>query len=124
MKRITNKEYIEKSITNPINLLYKIIFKIELLLMFYLKNGYKLDLKNLVTYNEKIIWMKLYYRKDIMPVCADKYTVRDYIKSKGYEKFLPRLLWQGHDAEIILTVLLPYLFGIETTRLLNFPQCN
>lgn len=38
----------------PMNLLYKISPRIELQVMFYLKQGYKLNLENPQTYNEKL----------------------------------------------------------------------
>lgn len=45
--------------------------------------GYKMNLDNPQTLNEKLNWYKLYYRNDLMPTCADKYLVKDYIRSKG-----------------------------------------
>ena len=44
--------------------------------------GYKLNLDNPQTFNEKIQWLKLYYRNPLMTKCADKVGVREYIKEK------------------------------------------
>lgn len=58
----------------------------------------KLNLKNPITLNEKILWLKLNDFKDNMLVtkCADKYLVREYIKSKGLENLLVEL-YSVHD---------------------------
>lgn len=45
--------------------------------------GYPLDLNNPRTFNEKIQWYKLYYRKPLMTHCADKYLVKNYVKECG-----------------------------------------
>ena len=65
----------------PFNLLYKIAPKFELGLLFRIKQGYKLNLKNPKTYNEKIQWIKINDKNPLMPMCVDKYTVRNYVKS-------------------------------------------
>ena len=65
----------------PFNLLYKISPELTLKILFRLKTGYKLNLNNPVTYNEKLQWIKLYDRNPLMPKCADKYTVRQYVES-------------------------------------------
>ena len=54
----------------PFNLLYKISPELELKLMFFLKQGYKLDLKNPKSFNEKISNMT--------------YLRLDYITKKPY----------------------------------------
>ena len=50
--------------------------------------GYRMNLDNPSTFNEKINWYKLNYRNDLMPICVDKYAVYDYVKSKGLENIL------------------------------------
>lgn len=58
---------------------------------FYRKLGYRLNLENPCTFSEKIQWMKLYYRNPLLTECADKYLVRNYIKSIGGEQYLTKL---------------------------------
>jgi len=63
---------------------------------FYKKMGYKVNLKNPQSYNEKIIWKKIYDRNPLLPITADKYHVRSYIKEVLGEKqadniFIPLL---------------------------------
>ena len=50
----------KRLILTPFNFLYKISPEFEIKLLFRLKQGYKLNLKNPKTYNEKIQWIKLY----------------------------------------------------------------
>ncbi|WP_179347760.1 ATP-grasp fold amidoligase family protein [Winogradskyella pacifica] len=55
--------------------------------------GYSIDLNNPQTLNEKINWLKLYNRKDLHTVIADKFKVRAYIKEKIGEEYLIPLLY-------------------------------
>ena len=45
--------------------------------------GYPLDLKSPKTFNEKVQWYKLYYRKPLMTYCADKYLAKNYVSECG-----------------------------------------
>jgi len=47
---------------------------------FYRKLGYSLNLKNPQSFNEKIVWKKIYDRNPLLPITADKVQVRSYIK--------------------------------------------
>lgn len=100
----------------PFNILYKISPKFELKLLFFLKKGYKLNLENPKTYNEKLNWMKLYYKNELMPICSDKYTVRQYVIDQGCGELLNELLWEGFDPEKIPFDELPNQFVIKVTR--------
>lgn len=100
----------------PFNLLYKISPELELKLLFRIKQGYRLNLKNPKTYNEKIQWIKLYDKNPLMPKCVDKYTVREYVKSKGLENILNDLLWEGFELEDIPFEELPNKFVIKVTH--------
>ena len=100
----------------PLNLLYKISPKAELKLLFRIKQGYKLDLKNPKTFNEKLQWIKLYDKNPLMPKCVDKYTVREYVKSKGCGEILNELLWQGFNPDDIPFEKLPKKFVIKVTH--------
>lgn len=50
---------------------------------YRMKLGRKLNLKDPQRYMDKLQWMKLYYRDPLMQKCADKYSVKDYVRSKG-----------------------------------------
>ena len=47
---------------------------------FYLKKGYKLNLKEPKSFCVKVIWKKVYDRNPLLPLTADKYLVRCYIE--------------------------------------------
>ena len=42
--------------------------------------GYYPNLKNPQSYNEKILWKKIYDRNPLLPIVSDKYRVREYLK--------------------------------------------
>ncbi len=100
----------------PMNVLYSINPKLEIKLMFWLKQGYKLNLKHPKTYNEKINWQKIYYENELFSVCSDKYHVREFVESKGCGEFLNELLWSGFNAEDIPFDTLPEKFVIKVTH--------
>ena len=57
-------------------------------LQYRIKQGRALNLKSPERFTEKMQWYKLYYRDPAMQRCADKYEVREYIRSKGLEHIL------------------------------------
>lgn len=84
-------------------------------LYFRIVLGYKLDLKNPQTLNEKLQWLKLYYwanNKDAIK-CADKYAVREYIKNVGKEELLNDILNSWDKAEDINWEELPNKFVLK-----------
>ncbi len=103
-------------ILTPFNFMYKCNSKAELKLLFRLKCGYSLDLKNPTTYNEKLQWIKLYDRNPLMTKCCDKYQVRKYVESKGVQNILNDLLWVGDSAKDIPYDRLPDQFVIKVTH--------
>jgi len=103
-------------ILTPFNILYKFSPKFNLELLFRLKQGYKLNLDNPITYNEKLQWIKLYDKNPLMPKCVDKFTVRDYVKEKGCAEILNELLWEGFNPEDIPFKDFPNKFVIKVTH--------
>ncbi|WP_171025889.1 ATP-grasp fold amidoligase family protein [Clostridium sp. BSD2780061688st1 E8] len=59
---------------------------------YFHSTGMTLDLENPQTYNEKLQWMKVYWRDERVPICVDKYRVREYVKAKGLEHILIDLI--------------------------------
>lgn len=100
----------------PFNFLYKINPKLDLKILFRLKLGYKLNIKNPITFNEKLQWIKLYDKNPLMPKCVDKFLVRDYVEKKGYSNILNDLLWSGFNPEEIPFDKLPDKFVIKATH--------
>ena len=107
---------LKSALLTPFNLLYKINKKLELEILFRLKCGYKLDLDDPKTYNEKLQWIKLYDKNPLIPKCCDKYTVREYVAGKGCEEILNELLWEGFDPRNIRFDMLPEKFVIKVTH--------
>lgn len=103
-------------ILTPFNILYKLSPRKTLEILFRLKQGYSLNLEDPHTYSEKLQWIKLYDHNSLMPRCCDKYTVREYIKSKGYGKLLNTVIWEGFDPEKIPFRDLPSRFVIKVTH--------
>ena len=85
-------------------------------IMFRLKMGYKLNLKNPQTFNEKLQWLKLYNRKPEYTRMVDKSeanTVAENILGKGY--VIPTLgVWTKFE-EIDFNSL-PDSFVLKTTN--------
>ena len=100
----------------PFNVLYKLNPAWELKLMFRLKQGYPLDLNEPKTYNQKLQWIKLYDKNKLMPLCCDKYMVREYVQNMGCGEILNELLWHGFDPEDIPYDCLPEQFVIKVTH--------
>jgi hypothetical protein len=91
--------------------------KMFLQIMFGIRFGYKLNLKNPKTLNEKIQWLKLNDRTNLHTLCADKLAVRDYIKEKIGEEYLIPLVYATDKAdEITLDKLPEYPVIIKTNH--------
>ena len=75
----------------------------------------KLDLKNPVYFNEKLMWLKLKrYANDPLAIQgADKYMVREYVKDCGLEHTLNELLGVWDDARDIDWDKLPNRFAMK-----------
>ncbi len=76
----------------------------------------KLNLKDPKRFTEKIQWYKLYYKNDLMPMCSDKYAVREYIKSKGLEAILVNLYGVFERPEDICFDDLPEKFVMKLSN--------
>lgn len=68
-------------------------------LLWRLKMGYPLDLRNPRTFNEKLQWLKLHDRNPLYTQLVDKYEVRKFIsKTIGEEYLIPLLgVWDRFD---------------------------
>lgn len=82
-------------------------------LFFRAHQGYKLDLENPKTFNEKLQWLKLYERRPEYALMTDKYLVREYIKEKIGEEVLIPLLGVWENAKDIDFNKLPNSFVLK-----------
>ena len=84
---------------------------------FFKEVGYQLNLKSPKSYNEKIVWKKINDRNPLLPVTADKYKVRSYIKEvlgeeKAKEILIP-LLYITDQPDTIPFEKLPFAFIVK-----------
>lgn len=68
-------------------------------LIYYCRQGKRLDLKNPKTFNEKLQWLKLYDRKPIYSTMVDKYEAKNYVAERiGAEYTIPTYgVWDSFD---------------------------
>lgn len=64
---------------------------------FLKKQGYSLDLDNPKTLNEKLQWLKLNNRNELLTICADKYRVRDWLAKQFGDEYLIPLVFKTED---------------------------
>ncbi|MEQ6376431.1 ATP-grasp fold amidoligase family protein [Bacillaceae bacterium S4-13-56] len=90
--------------------------KLMIKLQYKIATGRKLNLKKPERFTEKLQWYKLHYRDPLITKCSDKYSVREYIASKGYEDILVPLYGVYDRAEDINFEKLPNKFVLKTTN--------
>lgn len=81
--------------------------------------GKKLETKNPVTFNEKLMYLKLnnYNKNKNVFKCSDKFLIREYVKSKGIsDKNLPKLLKVYNNANEIDFNDLPNKFVLKCSH--------
>lgn len=88
--------------------------KTMLKLQYRIKMNRKLDLNNPRRFTEKLQWYKLYYRNPVMKQCANKYEVREYVRSKGLEDTLVKLYAHYDNVDSIVWDELPDEFIIKS----------
>jgi len=87
---------------------------------FYKEVGYPLNLKNPKSFNEKIVWKKIYNRNPLLLITADKHEVRTYIKKalgeeRAAEILIP-LLYVTDQPDTIPIEMLPSDFIVKPTH--------
>lgn len=85
-------------------------------LQYYIKLGRFPQIKNPERFTEKLQWYKLYYRDPIMTEGADKYTVRNFVNSKGLSNILNKLYEVYESPNEIEFPSLPQKFVMKTTN--------
>lgn len=78
--------------------------------------GYRLNLKDPKTYNEKLQWIKLYDHNPLYPVLVDKYKVKKYVADKIGERYVIPLLGVWDSVEDIDWDSLPQQFVIKCSH--------
>ena len=90
--------------------------KFYLNLLYQVRMGEKLNLKNPMTFNEKLQWLKLYDRKPEYTQMADKYEVRKYVADRIGDKYLIPLFGVWEDVDEIDFTMLPEQFVLKCTH--------
>lgn len=112
------------AIKDPKRILIYILYKtarlwpdrIFLKMIFPLRVGYKLNLENPKTFNEKLQWLKLYNRKPIMTIMVDKIEAKKYVANIIGEKYIIPTLGVHNSFEEINFDALPEQFVLKCTH--------
>lgn len=120
-RKIMSFSFIGKTYRFIIFNLYKYFPKIAVMIEFRLVMGYRLNLKNPQTMNEKIQYLKFYDNTILKTKCADKYEVREYVKSKGLGNILNNIIGIYNSPQEINYNALPEKFVLKNT---NGSGCN
>ena len=80
------------------------------------KHGKILNFDAPKTFNEKIQWRKIYDKNPLYVICADKYSVRDYVSKIIGDRYLVPLLGVYSSASEIDFTKLPKQFVIKATH--------
>ncbi len=84
--------------------------------MYYLKCGQSLNLENPQRYNEKLQWLKLYYRDPLWTKMVDKYRVKELVSERVSDKYVVPCLGVWNRAEDIEWDKLPERFVLKTNH--------
>lgn len=114
IKRYYRKSTFTYYLFFPVRKMYNFFFyyiipdKVAIDRKFKKLQGYKLDWNNLVTFSEKLQWLKLYNRKPWYSDCVDKFRVRDYMTKKlGTDRYLIPLYYETLDWRDITSENMP-----------------
>lgn len=121
---ILNNQYLHRIVLNTLG--YSIWYLNKLTnyypekIRFKKRTGYKLNLKNPKSFNEKATYKKIYDRNPLLTITSDKYEVRKYIEKKlgkkEAEKILIPLLYVTDKPETIPFEKLPKNFVIKANH--------
>ena len=130
-KRKENKEKQMKTLEKVRKLICDSTYRLEVLCKYkilklndeeFLKRKYKLifhkelNLEKPSTYNEKLQWLKLNYRNDLLTKLVDKYNVRAYVKDFSNVKLIPLIAGPYHSFDEINFEDLPNSFVLKCTH--------
>ena len=119
-----NYKKIVKALNSPSSIILKILAPVSKLLSdeFYLnllfkkRMGYQLDLNNPVTFNEKIQWLKINYRKPEFANMVDKWEVKSIISKKIGSQYITKGYGVWDSFDVINFDVLPNKFVLKTTH--------
>ena len=83
---------------------------------FVRRLGRRPDLDAPKTFAEKLIYLKMYYENPLQTLCADKFTVCEYVKCCGYPEILKELYQVCTSPEEIDLDRMPETFFIQCSH--------
>lgn len=86
------------------------------LLRFFLAHKHFPNLRHPSTFNEKIVWRKLYDRNPLYVQIADKWAVRDFVRQRLGDQVLKQVYWVGDQPETIDWDSLPSQFVLKAAH--------
>ena len=78
--------------------------------------GISPNLDNPTTFNEKLQWLKLHSRDPLLPICADKWRVRDFVSERVGARYLNELYKSYDDVKDISFSDLPDQFVLKVNH--------
>ena len=84
--------------------------------LYELRHNKSLNWNNLLTYNEKMQWAKLYDKDSRKVICADKYAVREWVAKRIGEEYLIPLVGVWEKFSDVDFKKLPEQFVIKTNH--------
>lgn len=115
MKKVT-KKIINRVWIRGLNTIAKVSPVTATKMLHYRITGDVLNLKNPSKFNDKLQWLKLYWQDPLVPLCADKYEIYNYVKENGDSSILNNLLAVYEDANEIDWENLPEKFALKCTH--------
>ncbi len=109
----------KNKITRKINQVYRKYFVSD---TRYVKKMYRksmkknLNLVDPVLFNEKLQWLKIYWRDSLATKCSDKYKVREYVANNIGSKYLIEFYGVYNSFEEIKFDKLPQSFVLKTNH--------
>lgn len=123
LRRLNDKSLVYRILITPFKTAYQFYFthlasdKMYLKHVFREQMGYKLNLNDPKTLNEKMQWLKLNDRTDLHTQCADKIAVRNYVTKIIGDKYLIPMILETSDINYLKPDNLPdYPFIIKANH--------
>lgn len=110
------KQYFKKIIHLYLVRLYKYFPAAVTICNHYLLTKKIINLKEPKTFNEKLEWLKVYYKNKHISLCTDKYEVRKYVIDKCNSNILNDLIGVFNNSKEIDWEKLPNSFIIKCTH--------
>lgn len=84
--------------------------------IYFEATGQRLNLRNPVTFNDKIQWLKLNYRHRLLIDLVDKFAARQYVSKHAGDRYLTQLHDVYESAHAINFDTLPQRFVLKVTN--------